>query len=830
MAARSGRGKGAGRGLVALTALTGALLAVLVAVAFGVLFVSISDLRGANLAERHSVAAENQARLVDNLVLDVETHQRGFVISRQPVFHQSWQIAQGHFPAQAQEFVRISTSPAQRSLAQQIAQGGESYIGDYSTPVMSLAQRGDPRASSVAVTLDGKHRVDALRSLFDRYTTAESAVVVAREATTDSDAQHAAVAGVVGIGASILLIAAYSGYVTRVIVWPVRRAAHLATRLAEGDLTARMPRTGAWEIGELETAFNTMAGSLQSSVEQAQEAHRRLRLLYDASMAVGTTLDVAQTAQELVRVAVPRFADFATVDLAVSVLLGGEPAPAGGAPLRRVAREGVRDDVPLDPVGALIQPLLPSPEADRAGSGAMFVRDLGASSAWRAVDPQEAAGLLDYGMNSLITAPLVEQGVLMGTVTFWRGHQSKPYEKEDVADAEELAYKTAVAIDNARRFTRERETALTLQRNLLPQQPPEQPAVEIAYRYLPTGTRAGAGGDWLDVIPLSGTRVALVVGDVVGHGIPASATMGRLRTAVRTLADVDLPPDELLTHLDDLVIHLPGADEATTGELGATCVYAIYDPISRRCSFASAGHPQPFVIAPDGAVTAVPVHAGPPLGVGGLPFETTELQLAPGSTLALYSDGLVHSRELDLGQGLDQLRRALESSAASPDSPGSLDAACGAVMDAMLSGPPADDVALLLARTRALSSDQVVTWDIPADPEYVARARMLTTEQLTAWQLEESSFVTELVVSELVTNAIRYGSTPIQLRLIRDTALICEVSDGSNTAPHMRRARVFDEGGRGLLLVAQLTKRWGTRHSMAGKTIWCEQALPTPGL
>ncbi|WP_161790110.1 SpoIIE family protein phosphatase [Streptacidiphilus carbonis] len=832
MADGGGPGKAARRGLFALTALAGALLAVLVAVAFGVLFWSINDLRDANLAERHSVAAENQARLVDNLVLDVETHQRGFVISRQPVFLQAWDVSQGHFPAQAQELVSISTSTAQRSLAQQIAQGGESYIRDYSTPVINMAQRGDPRASSVAVTLDGKRRVDALRSLFDRYTTTESAALTAREATTDSDAQHATIAAAVGIGASVLLIAAYSGYMTRVVVWPVRRAARLATQLAEGDLTARMPRTGAREIGQLETAFNTMAGSLESSLEQAQEAHRRLRLLYDAGMAVGTSLDVAQTARELVRVAVPRFADFATVDLAVSVLQGGEPASGDGSPLRRVAREGVRDDAPLDPVGGSVQSALPVPLTGRSGSGAMFVRDLRTSTAWQAGNRQEAGRVLDYGMNSLIIAPLFEQDLLMGAVTFWRGHGSKPFEKEDVADAEELASKAAVAIDNARRYTRERETALTLQRSLLPQQLPEQPAVQIAYRYLPTGTRAGVGGDWLDVIPLSGTRVALVVGDVVGHGIHAAATMGRLRTAVRTLADVDLQPDELLTQLDDLVIHLPRAYESTTGELGATCLYAIYDPISRRCSLASAGHPQPFVITPDGAVTAVSGHAGPPLGVGGLPFETTEVELAEGSVLALYSDGLVHSRELDLGQGLDRLRQALASSAESLDpagSVGSLDAVCGTVMDALLAGPPADDVALLLARTRALSSDQVVTWDIPADPTFVARARALATEQLEMWRLEEPSFVTELVVSELVTNAIRYGSSPIQLRLIRDTALICEVSDGSNTAPHLRRARIFDEGGRGLLLVAQLTQRWGTRHSTTGKTIWCEQALHTPG-
>jgi serine phosphatase RsbU (regulator of sigma subunit) len=545
----------------------------------------------------------------------------------------------------------------------------------------------------------------------------------------------------------------------------------------------------------------------------------RLQLLYDASMAVGTTLDVARTAQELVEAVVPRFADVATVDLAESVLRGGEPLPGSGAPMRRAARGGFPDDAPLDPVGALVHPVLPIAPAGWPGAGGVIVRDLRHSRTWRHGHPQEAERLLSYGMNSLVIAPLVAQGAVVGVVTFWRTRHSGPFDKEDLADAAELAVKTAVAIDNARRYTRERETALALQHSLLPHRPLEQRAVEIAYRYLPTGTQAGVGGDWLDVIPLSGTRVALVVGDVVGHGIPASATMGRLRTAVRTLADVDLAPEELLTHLDDLVIHLTEGDEAATGELGATCLYAVYDPISRRCALASAGHPMPFVITPDGAVEAVSGHVGPPLGVGGLPFETTDLELAAGSTLALYTDGLVHVRELDIGEGLERLRRALAPAA------DSLDAACDSVMDT-LPDRPADDIALLLAKTRAMPSDRVATWDIASDPEHVAQARSAAADQVGTWRLEESSFVTELVVSELVTNAIRYGSPPVQLRLIRDTSLICEVSDGSNTAPHLRRARVFDEGGRGLLLVAQLTRRWGTRYSEVGKTIWCEQALP----
>ncbi|MYW19300.1 SpoIIE family protein phosphatase, partial [Streptomyces sp. SID2955] len=329
------------------------------------------------------------------------------------------------------------------------------------------------------------------------------------------------------------------------------------------------------------------------------------------------------------------------------------------------------------------------------------------------------------------------------------------------------------------------------------------------------------GGDWFDVIPLSGGRVGLVVGDVVGHGIQSSATMGRLRTAVRTLADVDLPPDELLTHLDDLVTHLAGDGSGEEiAELGATCLYAVYDPISRRLSLAAAGHPPPAVILPDGTAELVPMTAGPPLGVGGLPFEATERELPEGSVVALFTDGLIDYRDQDLDGAADELLRAFRAPA------GSLDTLCDNVLNAVLPDPPGDDVALLLARTRALGADRVATWDVPPDPAEVAVVRQAATEQLAAWGLAEASFVTELVVSELVTNAIRYGEAPIQLRLIRDRALICEVADASSTSPHLRRAHAYDEGGRGLLLVAQLTQRWGSRQTAAGKTIWAEQPLP----
>jgi hypothetical protein len=304
--------------------------------------------------------------------------------------------------------------------------------------------------------------------------------------------------------------------------------------------------------------------------------------------------------------------------------------------------------------------------------------------------------------------------------------------------------------------------------------------------------------------------------------------MGRLRTAVRTLADVDVPPDELLTHLDDLVPRLDReADPRTADEdgreaadIGATCLYAVYDPVSRRCTLARAGHPGPAVVRPDGRVEFPELPAGPPLGLGGLPFESAELDLPEGSVLALFTDGLVEGVDHDVDHGIERLARALAAGGIS------LEETCDEILRLLLPEAPEDDIALLLARTRALDTSQVAAWDVPPDPAVVSHARKLAAEQLAVWGLDEYAFVTELVVSELVTNAIRYGRPPIELRLIHDTSLICEVSDTSSTAPHLRRARTFDEGGRGLLLVAQLTQGWGTRHTPFGKTIWTEQTLP----
>ncbi|WP_435796372.1 SpoIIE family protein phosphatase [Kitasatospora aureofaciens] len=578
---------------------------------------------------------------------------------------------------------------------------------------------------------------------------------------------------------------------------------------------------------------------LRALAGQAEAARGRLQLLYDAGLRVGTTLDIVRTTQELVDVAVPRFADFATVELAEAVLRGDEPLPgtgdAGGPRIRRVAAAGIREDRPFYPVGSQISPLPGTPEATALGSGrAALVADLCQAHAWRARDPQTADRILAYGVHSLISTPLKARGRALGTVSFWRAGQSEPFGPEDLAFAEELIARAVICVDNARRYTRERRMAEALQRSLLPRGLPEQSALEAAYRYLPALHRVG--GDWFDVIPLPGFRVALVVGDVVGHGLHAAATMGRLRTAVLNFATLDLPPDELLARLDELVARLDqgeagegdveGQDEGE-GELtvtGATCLYAIYDPVSGHCTMARAGHPPPTLVHVDGSVEFVDLPAGPPLGVGGLPFETTELQLAPGAVLVLYTDGLVTSRDRDLENGLATLRRSLANAHADA-SPEDL---CRAVFDALAPPRPSDDIALLVARTQLLAPDQVATWDVPDDVASVSRIRNACNDQLTAWDLEELTFTTELILSELVTNAIRYGTGPIRVRMLRDTSLVCEVSDGSSTAPHLRYADTTDEGGRGLFLVAQLAERWGTRYTARGKVIWAEQPLTAP--
>nr|WP_203610886.1 SpoIIE family protein phosphatase [Streptomyces cyaneofuscatus] len=570
-------------------------------------------------------------------------------------------------------------------------------------------------------------------------------------------------------------------------------------------------------------------------ISDRQRAQQRLALLVEVGRRIGTVLDVVTTAEEIAEVTVPEFAAAVRVDIARVTVMSGELPATGSSAAMDLLRVGEHS---VDPAAAdAAEPLYPGAPGSPADRYPPVTYPPGSPQ-----DRSLASGGLVLDDNVLVV-PLRVGGSVLGLVTFVRSPRpevsdrplsrgpANTFDNGEVALADELAARAAVCIDNARRFTRERSASLALQRQLLPHHVPPQSAVEIAYRYLPSDDVTGVGGDWFDVIPLSGTRVGLVVGDVVGHGLQAAATMGRLRTSVRAFAQLDMAPDELLTRLDDLVgqplDERPGTrdgaasdayDELTTG---ATCLYAVYDPVSRRCVMARAGHLPPAVVHPDGRVTFPDLPAGPPLGLGGLPFESMEIELPVGSLLALFTDGLVEARDHDIDQGLDALGRVLGDPGAS------LEELCDrAVSELVPDATTADDTALLLARTWQLDEGQVAEWELPAEAVAVGRARELATRQLGIWGLEELSFATELVVSELVTNAVRYGGGPLRLRLIRDRTLLCEVADTGHTSPHLRHSAEDDEGGRGLFIVAQLVQRWGTRYTPAGKTIWTEQAFP----
>jgi serine phosphatase RsbU (regulator of sigma subunit)/PAS domain-containing protein len=373
----------------------------------------------------------------------------------------------------------------------------------------------------------------------------------------------------------------------------------------------------------------------------------------------------------------------------------------------------------------------------------------------------------------------------------------------------------AQALERARLFDSEHARAQALQRALLPQGLPSLPAVTAAARYLPAGDGVDVGGDWYDVIPLSADRVALVIGDVMGHGLPEAVIMGRLRTAVQTLSDLELPPDELLGHLNDLVIGL-GDDSF------ATCLYAIYDPTARVCTFARAGHPPLAVVSPDGMVRFAQPVTDPPLGVAEPPFEAVELPIPEGALLVLYTDGLIESANCDTDTGMRRLAELLRTHHAED-----LDQLCESITRALPAGQRStDDAAVLVVQVHATPPDAVATWSLPEDPRAASAARRHVRDQLTAWHLEELAMTTEMLASELVANVVRHARGPVLLRLLYSRTLVCEVFDGSLTTPRIRRASWTDEGGRGLQLIAALCDRWGTRYMTTGKCIWTEQFLP----
>ncbi|MFB9464302.1 SpoIIE family protein phosphatase [Streptomyces cinereospinus] len=571
--------------------------------------------------------------------------------------------------------------------------------------------------------------------------------------------------------------------------------------------------------------------SRRAAAREAAAARRNLALLNEAGARIGNSLDLETTARELLDVVVPGFCDLATVDL-YQGLLAGDQTPQGladgSAELRRVAFASAVSGAPLAgtgtpvTVGAVHHYPFNSPCADAL------------RTARPRIVPAEDGGLVQ----STLAVPMVAHDTVVGLAQFSRTKGSEPFGDRDRALAVELAARAAVCIDNARLYRREHERALILQRSLLPPGDPVASGLDIACRYLPgnasTGRPSEVGGDWFDVIELPGHRTALVVGDVMGRGLRAAVAMGELRTAVRTLAQLDLEPAEVLSHLDEIARGLgtPGGIQQATraarrpreADLSevylATCVYAVYDSVTRRCTFANAGHLPPVLVEPGEPALMLDVPPGLPLGVGGEPFEEVEVELPEGALLALYTDGLVESRDHPLDEGLQAFVGALTD----PARP--LEDVCDQVLNTLDSHHGEDDIALLMARVQGLPAESVGDWTLPREPRSVGRAREYARGQLLGWDLEPLVDTTELLVSELVTNALRYGEGEIRLRLLLDRTLVCEVWDSGLVQPRRRRARDTDEGGRGLQLVGLLSAAWGSRRTHRGKTVWFELPLP----
>ncbi|WP_314253659.1 SpoIIE family protein phosphatase [Streptomyces sp. DSM 40907] len=589
-------------------------------------------------------------------------------------------------------------------------------------------------------------------------------------------------------------------------------------------------------------------------VTAARREGDRLRFVGAATRRIARGIDLDEIVLGLCRATVPTFSDAILVYLRDPLPVGDE-RPVGPVVLRLRRTDRLRpiDDLTdisstigagMDLAGAagatgeldfsqlpLVGPQgdLPAAELCEIRPGGALAEVLrgvrpvfGSSAAARAALP-ELLGV-DHPLprgNRAVLAPLRGRRRVIGAAVFLRSPERPAFEQNDLLVAAQLATHTALGIDKAVLYGREAYIADELQRTMLPDSLPQPTGVRLASRYLPAAETARVGGDWYDAIPLPGSRVALVVGDVMGHSMTSAAIMGQLRTTAQTLAQLDLPPAEVLHHLDEQAQRL-GSDRM------ATCLYAVYDPVAHRITIANAGHPPPVLLHLGGRAEVLRVPPGAPIGVGGVDFEAVELDAPAGGTLLLYTDGLVESRLRDVWTGIEQLRERLATTAqlTGLDHPPPLEALCDDVLDMLGPGDRDDDIALLAARFDGIAPSDVAYWFL--DPEETApgRARRFARRALTRWGLEELSDSLELLVSEVVTNAVRYAERPVTLRLLRTDVLRCEVGDDSPQLPRQRRARDTDEGGRGLFLVNRMARRWGATRLSSGKVVWFELSLP----
>ncbi|KQX71225.1 serine/threonine protein phosphatase [Streptomyces sp. Root1310] len=565
----------------------------------------------------------------------------------------------------------------------------------------------------------------------------------------------------------------------------------------------------------------------------------RLRFVGAATRRIARGLDLDEIVMGLCRATVPTFSDAILVYLRDPLPVGDERPAADRIMLRLRRTDRIPEERDTETGFAALA--LPPPEPGEltaelsAAVGELCeVRPGGAlAEVLRGVRPVFAdhpaarAALPELlGEDSTLAIPVGQRAVLaplrgrrrvIGAAVFLRRPERIPFENDDLLVAAQLATHSALGIDKAVLYDREAYIADELQRTMLPETLPRPTGVRLASRYLPAAETARVGGDWYDAIPLPGSRVALVVGDVMGHSMTSAAIMGQLRTTAQTLAGLDLPPQEVLHHLDEQAQRL-GTDRM------ATCLYAVYDPVSHRITIANAGHPPPILLHLGGRAEVLRVPPGAPIGVGGVDFEAVELDAPAGATLLLYTDGLVESRLRDVATGIEQLREKLAATAqlTGPDHPPPLEALCDEVLDMLGPGDRDDDIALLAARFDGIAPSDVAYWFLEPEDAAPGRARRLARRALSRWGMEDMTDSVELLVSEVVTNAVRYASRPVTLRLLRTDVLRCEVGDDVPQLPRLRQARATDEGGRGLYLVNRLARRWGATRLSTGKVVWFE--------
>jgi PAS domain S-box-containing protein len=606
-----------------------------------------------------------------------------------------------------------------------------------------------------------------------------------------------------------------------------------------GDLRVRpMPRPDgsvAWAVfhtaGEEATPADAQAAAAQARSE-LEKHYVRLRVINRLRATMGQTLDVVAVCEEVAGALVSGFADAAVVEVVDSVIRGEDPplAPLGReVPLRRAAFRCGGDGSPVQayPVGDVHKLPFPGPYAQVLTDLKLRVIDLGPDLPWLSADPERAAAIRASGARTLIAVPLTLRGVVLGLLSLYSAKQPRSFNNEDIGFVVLLATTAALSIDRARLYTREHTVAAAVQRRLLPARPCAQTGIETARAQV--FGHAGGGG-WSDSFTVASARTALVVGEVRGHGIQAAATIGELRTVVRSLAGLDLEPDELLARLNDTAIllaaehaALPPGDPSSREPLTASCVYAVYDPIAQTCTYAQAHHAAPVVVSPDGTPAEVPdVPAGPLLGTAdGLPFTAASVKLPAGSILACYTRCILPACPSGDRHDLDPLCRILA------DTQRPLQDLCDDVIYSLRGGPHSGDAVLALARTRTFPAGQVETWQFEPAPQAAGRVRAQVRGKLADWNIDdETAQTTELIVSELVTNAIRYGDPPLWLRVIKDLTISCEIHDGNRATPRLGHPRSLDEFWRGLLIVGRLVQAWGTRYTADGKTVWAEMPLP----